>query len=298
MLARDADDLGGNRRAYTGPNNVFLVTTMTTTSLGDVRPIGEQLRAWRQQRRLSQLELAVEADVSTRHLSFVETGRSAPSREMVLRLAEHLQVPLRDRNMLLVSAGYAPVYGETPIEEPRMDAVRVAIRQVLTGHEPYPAVVVDRFWNLVDANGPIGLFTDGAAPELLEPPVNVLRLSMHPDGLARHVVNLGEWRAHMVERVRRHVALTADAALTRLYQELREYPITGPVAAPGQAFVPPGATEVFVPLRLRIEGRDLAFFSTIATFGSPLDITVAELAIESFFPANAETAEALRRLAG
>ncbi|MGI5162860.1 helix-turn-helix domain-containing protein [Spirillospora sp. CA-253888] len=266
-----------------------------TTSLSDVRPIGEQLRAWRQRRRLSQLELASEAEVSTRHLSFVETGRSAPSRDMVLRLADHLEVPLRDRNLLLVSAGYAPMYAETPMEEPRMDAVRAALRQVLDGHEPYPAVVVDRFWNLIDANGAAGLFMEGAPEKLLEPPLNVLRLSMHPDGMARNILNLGEWRAHMIDRVRRHVALTADASLTALYRELRDYPAAGPVP---EVFAQPTGNEVFVPLRIRVDGRDLSFFSTIATFGTPVDITVAELAIESFYPADAATSEFLRGRAG
>ncbi|MBW8487640.1 helix-turn-helix domain-containing protein [Actinomadura parmotrematis] len=266
----------------------------TAVSLGDVRPVGEQLRAWRQRRRLSQLELASDADVSTRHLSFVETGRSAPSRDMVLRLAEHLQVPLRDRNLLLVAAGYAPVYAETGMAEPRMDAVRGALRQILEGHEPYPAVVVDRFWNLVDGNAAAGLFMEGAAPALLEPPVNVLRLSMHPDGMARDIVNLAEWRAHMIDRVRRHVALTADPALADLHRELRDYPDAGPA---GEAFAPPGGGEVLVPLRFRREGRELSFFSTIATFGTPVDITLAELAIESFYPADAVTKEFLRRRA-
>ncbi|POM22440.1 anaerobic benzoate catabolism transcriptional regulator [Actinomadura rubteroloni] len=265
-----------------------------TTALADVRPIGEHLRAWRQRRRMSQLELASEADVSTRHLSFVETGRSAPSREMVLRLAEHLDVPLRDRNLMLVAAGYAPVYAETPIREPRMDAVRAALRQVLDGHEPYPAVVVDRFWNLVESNAAAGLFLEGTPPHLLAPPVNVLRLSLHPDGMARHIANLPEWRAHMVGRLRRHVALTGDASLTALYREMRDYPDAGPV---GDAFPPPSGDEVLVPLRLRAEGRELAFFSTIATFGSPLDITVAELAIESFYPADPATAAYLRERA-
>ncbi|MFB4316994.1 helix-turn-helix domain-containing protein [Actinomadura sp. 21ATH] len=263
---------------------------MTITSLGDVRPVGDQLRAWRQRRRLSQLELASGAEVSTRHLSFVETGRSAPSREMVLRLAEHLEVPLRDRNLLLVSAGYAPVYAETPMEEPRMDSVRAALRQVLRGHEPYPAVVVDRFWNLIDANGAAGFFMEGAPPELLEPPLNVLKLSMHPDGMARNIVNLGEWRAHMIDRVRRHVALTADAALVQLYRELRDYP--GPAATAA-----PTGQEVVIPLRIRHGDRTLSFFSTIATFGTPVDITVAELAIESFYPADPATADFLRERA-
>lgn len=264
-----------------------------TAALSDVRPIGERLRAWRRRRRLSQLELASAAGVSTRHLSFVETGRSAPSREMVLRLAEHLDVPLRDRNLLLVAAGYAPVFAETPIHEPRMDAVRAALRQVLNGHEPYPAVVVDRFWNLVDANGAAALFMEGAAPELLEPPVNVLRLSMHPDGMARNILNLAEWRAHMIDRVRRHVALTADASLAQLHRELRDFP--GDV---GEAIAPPEGGEVVVPLRMRADGRELSFFSTIATFGTPVDITVAELAIESFYPADEATTAFLRERAG
>ncbi|HEX2315426.1 MAG TPA: helix-turn-helix transcriptional regulator [Thermomonospora sp.] len=270
---------------------------MTTTSYGDVRPVGEQLRAWRQRRRLSQLELALEAGVSTRHLSFVETGRSAPSREMVLRLCEHLDVPLRDRNLLLVSAGYAPIYAETSMEEPRMDSVRAALRQLLTGHEPYPAVVVDRYWNLIDANAAAGFFMEGAAPELLEPPVNVLRLSMHPEGMARNIVNLAEWRAHMVDRVRRHVALTADESLSQLYKELRDYPVEPREDSPA-LFAAPTGNEVLIPLRVRAADRELSFFSMIATFGSPVDITVAELAIESFYPADEETAAFLRERAG
>ncbi|MFC5187575.1 helix-turn-helix domain-containing protein [Actinomadura harenae] len=270
-------------------------SSVPTSSFGDARPIGEQLRAWRQRRRLSQLELASEADVSTRHLSFVETGRSAPSRDMVLRLAEHLDVPLRDRNLLLVAAGYAPMYAETPMEEPRMDAVRGALRQVLDGHQPYPAVVVDRFWNLVDANAAASIFTEFAPPHLMEPPVNVLRLSMHPDGIAKNIINLGEWRAHMVDRVRRHVALTADPALERLYKELRDFPGSDPLE---EAALPSAGHEVFVPLRIRVDDVELSFFSTIATFGTPVDITVAELAIESFYPADVTTSEFLRARAG
>jgi transcriptional regulator with XRE-family HTH domain len=266
-----------------------------TTSLSDVRPVGEQLRAWRQRRRLSQLELASDAGVSTRHLSFVETGRSAPSREMVLRLSEHLDVPLRDRNMLLVAAGYAPVYSETAMREPRMDSVREALRQVLHGHEPYPAVVVDRFWNLIEANTAAGLFMEGAPPELLEPPLNVLRLSMHPRGMARHIANLGEWRAHMIDRVRRHVALTADPALSQLYRELRDYPGADAVEEPAPL---PHGGEVVVPLRLRHGDVELSFISMIATFGTPVDITLAELAIEAFYPADALTTDFLKRRGG
>ena len=275
-------------------------TAAGTTSLGDVRPVGERLRAWRQHRRLSQLELAGLADVSTRHLSFVETGRSVPSRAMVLRLAERLDVPLRDRNLLLVSAGYAPVYAETAMDEPRMDAVRAALRQVLGGHEPYPAVVVDRYWNLIDANSAAGLFLELTPPHLLEPPVNVLRVSMHPESMARYIVNLGEWRAHMLGRLRRHVALTADAALNDLYREMRDYPCDDDDAGGGGEHQPIGGG-VVVPLRVRLPGQDgaeLSFFSTIATFGTPVDITVAELAIESFYPGDERTTRFLRERAG
>src|SRR5262249_25777233 len=180
-----------------------------TTAAHVRRPVGELLREWRELRRLSQLDLALQAEVSTRHLSFVETGRSRPSRDMVLHLAEELDVPLRERNHLLLAAGYAPVYAETALDAPAMTAVRAAVRQVLAGHEPYPAVVVDRHWNLIDANATVALFTQGLPPELLAPPINVLRASLHPDGFARQIVNLGEWRAHVLGRLRRQVARIA-----------------------------------------------------------------------------------------
>jgi transcriptional regulator with XRE-family HTH domain len=201
------------------------------------RPVGELLRQWRERRRLSQLDLALQADVSTRHLSFVETGRSRPSRGMLLRLAEKLELPLRERNQLLLAGGYAPVYGQASLDAPEMAGVRAALRQVLAGHEPYPAVVVDRTWNLVDANASVAMFVGQASPELLAPPANVLRLSLHPGGMAPRIANLGEWRAHLLGRLRR---------------------------------------------------------SIMASFGTPLDVTVAELAIESFFPADAETGLFLR----
>jgi len=172
------------------------------------RPVGALMRQWRERRRLSQLDLAMQADISTRRLSFVETGRSQPSREMVLHLAEQLDVPLRERNGLLVAAGYAPVYAETALDAPLMGAVRAALRQVLTGHEPYPAVVVDRKWTLVDANAGVALLTEGVAPELLTPPANALRVSLHPDGMAPRIVNLGEWRAHLLGRLRRQIDAT------------------------------------------------------------------------------------------
>jgi transcriptional regulator with XRE-family HTH domain len=248
--------------------------------------VGELLRQWRARRRLSQLELAGRAEVSTRHLSFVETGRSAPSRQMILHLAEQLDVPLRERNQLLLAAGYAPVYPQHALDSPQLSAVRAAVRQVVTGHEPYPAVVVDRGWNLVEANASVGLLTAGVAEHLLAPPMNVLRASLHPAGLAPRIVNLGEWRAHLLGRLRRQLALADDPALVKLYQELRGYPCDEPGPEPD-----PGA--VVVPLRVRHEGGELAFFSTVATFGTPLDVTVAELVIESFFPADPATVDVL-----
>ncbi|MGW4488894.1 helix-turn-helix domain-containing protein [Amycolatopsis sp. NPDC004368] len=257
------------------------------------RAVGELLREWRDRRRISQLDLAIAADISTRHLSFVETGRSKPSREMVLRLGEHLDVPLRERNRLLLAAGYAPAYGESELGAPELTAVREAVRQLLTGHDPYPAAVVDRGWNLVDANTSLGLLVEGVAPELLAPPANVLRATLHPDGMAPRVLNLGEWRAHLLGRLRRQVEQTADPALAELLAELRAYPCDQPVPE----VEVPGPGDIFVPLRYLHRGTELTFFSTVATFGTPLDVTVAELVIESFYPANPETAEYLRAAA-
>jgi transcriptional regulator with XRE-family HTH domain len=258
-----------------------------------VRPgVGPLLRDWRRRRRRSQMDLALDAGVSARHVSFVETGRSRPSAELVLRLSEQLDVPLRDRNELLLAAGYAPVYGERPFDDPDLAPVRQALELVLGGHEPYPAAVVDRWWEMVAANSAIAVLTEGVAEDLLAPPVNVMRVALHPEGMAPRIVNFAEWRAHLLERLRHQVALTGDDALAALYDEVAEYP--GPPAP--RADESHGAREVFVPLVFRHRDTELRFFSTVATFGTAVDITVAELAIESFFPADAATAEALRAL--
>ena len=251
-------------------------------------PIGHQLRDWRTRRRMSQLDLALEAGVSARHLSFLETGRSKPSRDMVLRLCEELSIPLRDRNGLLLAAGFAPAYQERPLEAPEMEPVRRAVAQVLTGHEPFPAAVVDRWWNLVAANRNASLFLEGVAPHLLAPPANVMRLSLHPDGMAPRIVNLAEWRGHLLDRLEREVAATADARLAELLEEVEGYPPPRDSAPPRP---PQGA--IAVPLVLRDGDRELAFFSTVATFGTAVDVTVAELSIEAFFPADADTASFL-----
>jgi transcriptional regulator with XRE-family HTH domain len=260
------------------------------TAVRERAPLGLLLRDWRQRRRMSQLDLALEAGVSARHLSFLETGRSKPSRAMVLRLAEELDVPLRERNRLLLAAGYAPAYEERPLEAPELEPVRRAVAQVLTGHEPFPAAVIDRWWNLVASNRPLSLFLEGVSPALLEPPANVLKVSLHPEGLAPRIANLAEWRAHLLDRLRREIAATGDARLAALLEDVSAYP------APGGAPAIPARGAIAVPLRIRAGDRELAFISTVATFGTAIDVTVAELSIEGFFPADADTAAALREL--
>ena len=249
--------------------------------------VGELVRSWRQRRRLSQLDLAVAADVSSRHLSFIETGRSKPSSQMLIHLSEHLDIPLRERNALLLAGGFAPAYPEHGLDAPPMAAVNEAIERVLAAHQPYPAVVVDRHWEMVAANPAIGVLVDGCAAHLLEPPVNVLRLSLHPDGMAPRITNLGAWRAHLLARLRRDVDTTGDAVLAELLAEVESYP-GGAAPDPAPALV--------VPLRYRHGDAELAFFSTTTVFGTPLDVTVSELAIEAFYPEDETTAAALRAL--
>lgn len=259
------------------------------------QPVGSLLREWRQRRRLSQLDLALEAEISTRHLSFLETGRAQPSREMLLRLAEQLNVPLRDRNALLLAAGYAPVFAARPLEDPALEGARQAIDLVLTGHEPHPALALDRHWNLVASNRAIPPLVAGAAPSLLQPPVNVLRLSLHPAGLAPRIANFAEWRAHLLARLRRQIELSADPTLAELMRELRGYPAPAGHELEGSA-VEHNYAGVIVPLRLVTEAGTLAFISTTTIFGTAVDITLSELALETFFPADAATAAAMRKL--
>ena len=253
--------------------------------------VGSALRQWRLRRHLSQLGLACEADISARHLSFVETGRATPSREMVLRLAERLDVPLRERNSLLVAAGYAPVFPERPLTDPALEAARKAVELVLDGHEPYPALAIDRRWTLISANSTATRLLGDVTPALLAPPVNVLRVSLHPDGLAGRIANLAEWHAHVVSRLRRQIDLTADPALEEILAEIKSY---------RPATEPPSSTDyggVIVPLRLLTPRGILSFISTTTVFGTPVDITLSEIALESFFPADAATASALHAAA-
>jgi transcriptional regulator with XRE-family HTH domain len=258
-----------------------------------LRPVGELLREWRQRRRMSQLDLACEADISTKHLSFVETGRATPSRDMILHLSERLDVPLRDRNLLLTAAGFAAVFPERGLDDPALMAARNSIQAVLIGHEPNPALAVDRHWTLVAANRALERLVADVDPTLLRAPVNVLRLSLHPGGLAPRIVNLPQWRDHVIARLRRQIELSGDPVLSDLLEEIRDYHAPrGGAAWPN----PSGELEVAVPFRLATVDGILSFISTTTVFGTPVDITLSELAIESFFPADAATVRIMRRL--
>jgi len=261
--------------------------------MASVRTVGTLLRGWRQRRHMSQLDLAVEAEISTKHLSFVETGRSTPSREMLLHLAELLEVPLRERNALLLAAGYAPVFPERPLADPALAAARAAIDLVLAGHDPFPAITIDRYWSLVAANAAAQRLLAGVDASLLTPPINVLRVSLHPQGMAPRIANLAEWRAHLLARLRRQIDITGDPILAELMKELSAYPV--PAGGPVQPAHDYGG--VVVPLRLRAGDAVLSLFSTTTVFGTPVDITLSELALESFYPADAVTADLLRQLA-
>jgi transcriptional regulator with XRE-family HTH domain len=267
----------------------------TTMSSGITRSIGDLLREWRERRRLSQLALALEAEVSTRHLSFLESGKARPSREMVLRLAERLEVPLRERNTMLLAAGFAPAYPERDLNDPELEVVRAAIDRVLAGHEPYPALAIDRYWTLVAANRVVPALLTVVAPHLLQPPINVIRLSLHPDGLATQIANLPEWRAHLLARLSRQVELTADQRLSDLLQELGGYARDRSARNTDQPVADQGLASVAVPLRLHTEHGTLSLIGTTMVFGTPVDVTLSELAIEAFFPADAATADLLQR---
>lgn len=253
-------------------------------------PIGTLMRSWRERRRLSQLDLATEAEISQKHLSFIESGRSAPSREMVLRLAEQLEVPLRERNTLLMAAGFAPVYGDRSLDDPALVRAKAMIERILKAHEPFPALAVDRHWTMIAANDAVAALLAGVDPDLLKPPVNVLRVSLHPRGLAPLIVNLGEWRAHLLERLRRQVRLTGDPTIASLLTELSGYRHPSSPQEQGKVI---HADEIAVPLRLRTHIGVLSFLSTVTVFGTPTEVTLSELSLEAFYPADPETAAVL-----
>lgn len=260
------------------------MTTMST------KPVGHLLREWRQRRRLSQLELAVEAEISAKHLSFVETGRATPSRDMLLHLAEQLAVPPREQNLLLVSAGYAPIFPEHGLDAPELDAARQAVELVLKSHEPFPALAIDRHWHLVAANRVLPLLLAGLPPAMVEPPINVLRLSLHPDGLASQIVNYPAWAAHVHARLRQQIEISADPFLLELLREVTAYPM------PHNQHPQRDQGAVVVPFQLNTAYGLLSFITTTTVFGTPIDITLAELALELFFPADQATSATMQRI--
>jgi transcriptional regulator with XRE-family HTH domain len=238
---------------------------------------------------LSQLDVASRSAVSARHLSFIENGRSRPSREMVLHLAQRLDIPLRERNRLLLAAGFAPGFSEHSLDERDMAPVREALERLLRAHEPYPALVVDRHWDIVSANRGVDFVVRGVAPELLAPPANALRIALHPDGLAQRISNFGEWSANLLGRLRRELDVAPDPELAALYDELAAYPGVNPMLDLDGTV----AEGIMLMHTLELEDAKLTLFSTVTTFGTARDVTLAELSIESFFPADAETAAAL-----
>ncbi|MEU9115299.1 helix-turn-helix transcriptional regulator [Streptomyces sp. NPDC048483] len=268
--------------------------TTAAASAPETTGVGALLREWRGRRRISQLELALRADSSARHISFIETGRARPSQEMVLRLAEHLDVPVRERNALLVAAGYAPAFPETPMDDPAMAALRAGMERLLTGYEPYPALVVDGMYNVQAANRGTTMLLEGIDASLLRPPLNAMRITLHPGGLAPRIRNFLEWRGHLFAQMERQLALLRSAPLRALYEEVRNYPLPEggrQVASFGEH--PPFA----LPMMIEHDGTVLSFVSTIATFNTPMDVTVSELAVETLLPADPETAARLRKTA-
>jgi transcriptional regulator with XRE-family HTH domain len=255
-------------------------------------PIGDHLRTWRQRRHLSQMDLALEAEISTRHLSFLETGRARPSREMILRLADHLRIPLREQNVLLHAAGFAARFPERSLDQPDLAAARRTIDLLLKAHEPFPALAVDRHWHLVTANQAVSPLMEGAAKWLLEPPVNVVRLSLHPEGIAHRIVNYVEWKSHMIERLLRQHDVTADPFIADLIAEARDYPVANEARnQPGRN--PSLETSIAIPLQIQTADAVLSFISTTTVFGTPVDVTLSEIAIETLFPADEATTRAI-----
>lgn len=265
----------------------------TMTARTDRHGAGPLIKQWRTRRRRSQMDLALDVGVSTRHLSFVETGRAKPSPELLMALAHGLDVPLRERNAWLLAAGYAPRYAETPLDAAAMDRVRATLQRLLDGHDPYPGVVIDRCWNVLVANRAAALFLDGVAPAALVEPLNVFRLCLHPDGLAARTRNAEQWCAYLLGELHRAALVTGDAGLAGLADEVAGYPNLDGLAD-WRVQAAPREPALLVPWELDLDGRALSLFGTITTFGTPQDVTLAELAVELFYPADEASEQLLR----
>jgi transcriptional regulator with XRE-family HTH domain len=250
---------------------------------------GDLIRFWRNQRRLSQMELALDANISTKHMSFVETGRSQPSRQLLIHLAQHLDLPIAERNRLLLAGGYAPPYLEQPYDGEVMQPLRESLRRLLEAHQPNPALIVDGLWNLIEANEAASLLWEGVDPELLEPPINMLRLGVHPGGLPRISSMTAACNVPLINKLKRKSREDADPALGKLIDEVEGYLPDEPPS--GQA------TQPVVSLELRTRLGGVRLFTVIATLGAPLEVTAANLAIETFLPMDEESAGRLRELA-
>jgi transcriptional regulator with XRE-family HTH domain len=274
-----------------------MATDAPPASKGPVRHrtagAGPLLREWRDRRRRSQLDLALDVGVSTRHLSFVETGRAKPSPELVLAIAQHLEVPLRERNTLLMAAGFAPRYHETPLDAPDMERMTASLQRMLDAHHPYPGVVLDRQWNVVLTNMAAAVLASGLPAELTGPPLNIFRVSLHPDGLASRTLNFDEWGSYLVTQLRRQVSLTGDGQLAALLDEVSAYPNVAELTA-RKGWTSWPEQSLLIPFRVDFDGVELSMFTTLTTFGTPRDITLDELAVELFFPADDATEAILR----
>lgn len=258
-------------------------------------PLGNLLRTWRSRRHMTQLDLALQAGISARHLSFVETGRAQPSRDMLLRLAEQLNMPRRERNELFAAAGFAPVFPERALADPTMAAAHKAIDLIISGHRPFPAFAIDRHWALVASNGALTPFLGSVSPELLKAPVNSLRLTLHPEGLGSRLADYQEWRGHVLEKLRRQIAVSRDAVLIELFNEVRSYQVPPPPRPRAKPWEEHVGEPFVLPFRLVTDSGLLSFFTTTTVFGSPLDVTLEEMSIELFYPADPETAGVLKQ---